>query len=292
MAVETLYTTGFTQDGDSLRDGAEFQPARYEDDVEDMLSVYSEVADLLEKAYEQEKSLTNKLAFLSEDVRTELAQTKVLKEEVYELDQLQREMYDTDSLKPLQCQIEDLNKEWEVIVKERKPLESGHNIQGDLGTVAVYVEQAMCAYVLPQVFLNNDKASLRNLLKYLNGNNKPFPLDPKKYNCEGILSDARNKWEILCKNFNFPNAWKITSDAWAVDDCTIPADIRAIEVLKECGVSINFPSPVSLKCAEQNVESLKDELPPWQFKLVSEFIGSLREKITRTGLHHNNLDLD
>ena len=42
--------------------------------------------------------------------------------------------------------------------------------------------------------------------------------------------------------------------------------------------------PISPKCAEQNIESLKDELPPWQFKLVAAFIESLREKMTRIGL--------
>ena len=34
---------------------------------------------------------------------------------------------------------------------------------------------------------------------------------------------------------------------------------------------------VSLKYAEENMESMKDELPLWQFELVADFIGSSRE---------------
>ena len=77
-----------------------------------------------------------------------------------------------------------------------------------------------------------------------------------------------------------------------VYDCTVPGDIRAIEVLKMSGVNIKFPTPISLKYAEQNVESMKDELPLWQFKLVVAFIGSLRDKMIRNGLHHDCLLLD
>ena len=64
-------------------------------------------------------------------------------------------------MQTLQSRIEELSEEWEVIVEIRKALGSGYNIQGDLGMVAVYVEQAICAYVLPDVFLNDDKARLQ-----------------------------------------------------------------------------------------------------------------------------------
>lgn len=278
---------GFTQDGDS----GEFQPP-YEDNMEDFLSSLSEIADLLRKANQQDQSLTTRLAFLSQEVETEIARTEALKNEVEELDQLRRELYDTDSLEPLQSQIEELSEEWKVIVEKRQALESGHNIQGDLGMVAVYVEQAMCAYVLPEVFLNDDNACLHKLLNYLNGKDNPLPLSPDEYDCESILSSAKKRWEIVCKNFSFPDAWKSKTGGWMFYDCSVPGDLRAIEVLKMGGVSLNFPSPISLKYAEQNVESMKEELPVWQFNLVAEFIWSLRDKITKTGLHHKHLILD
>ena len=85
------------------------------------------------------------------------------------------------------------HKQWKVIA-ERTPLESGYNIPGDFGMVAVYVEQAICAYVLPEVFSVNDvSANIDDLLNFLNGDDKLIPLDPDKYDCEGILSCAQNK---------------------------------------------------------------------------------------------------
>ena len=240
-----------------------------------------------EKVREQQQSLANKVALLSQQVETEISQTERLKEEV---SQLQWEMDDTETA--IQTQLDELHEEWRVIVEKRKALES-NNLQGDLGMLAVYVEQAMCTHVMPEVFWNDDGASLHRLLDYLNTNNLPLPLDPSKYNCERILSEARKRWEIMCEIFNFPNEWKTKSGEWKpVYDCNVPGDIRAIEVLKMGGVNINFPSPVSLKYAEQNVESMKEELAPWQFELVGPFIGSLRDKMTRSGLHHNNLILD
>ena len=275
---------GFPQDGD---DSVEFQP-QCEDDEED-----SEIADLLEKAREQDQSLTNRLASLSQEIRTERTEMEALKKELEEIDQEMKEAFNTDSLKSLQSQAEKLSEKWQVIKEKRRPLGSGHNVPGDFGMVAVYVEQAICAYVLPEVFLNDDKASLRRLLTYLNGKNRPFPLNPKEYDCEGILSNGRSRWEILCKNFNFSDAWKTRADdEWTIHDCSVPGDIRAIEVLKMGGVCIDFPCPICLKYAEEKVELMKDELSPWQFKLVAEFIGSLRDKITKTGLHHDNLYLD
>ena len=45
--------------------------------------------------------------------------------------------------------------------------------------VAVYVEQAICAYVLPELFsVNDDSANLNDLLNFLNGDDNLFPLDP------------------------------------------------------------------------------------------------------------------
>ena len=37
------------------------------------------------------------------------------------------------------------------------------------------------------------------------------------------------------------------------------------------------------------MESIRDEMPPWQFNLVAAIIRSLRDKMTKSGLHHDNL---
>ena len=49
-------------------------------------------------------------------------------------------------------------------------------------------------------------------------------------------------------------------------DCTVPDDVRAIEVLKISGVGVPYPGPINMKLI--CVESIKDDMPPWQFKCI------------------------
>ena len=88
----------------------------------------------------------------------------------------------------------------------------------------------------------------------------------------------------------FPKNGK--SGEWDIYDRTVPGDIRAIEVLKLSGTSMFCTGAISLKCAEENLECIKHIMALWQFELVAAFIGSLREKMTKSGLHHDYLLLD
>lgn len=158
--------------------------------------------------------------------------------------------------------------------------------------IAVNMEQAICSYVLPEIFKNDSSASLHDLLNHLNSENEPFPLNPTEYDREKILHKARERWEIICKDFNFPKEWQTKAGDWDIYDRTVPDDIRPIEILKLSGFGAICSTPISLKYAEQNVESIEDEMAPWQFKLVTGFIGSLRDKMTKSGLCHDSLLLD
>ena len=145
---------GSKEDGDTQIDMAHFQPS-HKDDINMDAATINRITDLIQKAREQQQSLRNKLADLPKEFGTEVAQTDSLKSI---LGRLEREV-DAFSSEPLQSQIEKLSAEWEAIAERRKPLESGHNIPGDLGMVAVYVEQAICAYVLPELFSVNDDSA-------------------------------------------------------------------------------------------------------------------------------------
>ena len=239
----------------------------------------SEISGLIREVTGQEQSLNKELETLSQEVGAEIAQIENLKKEIESFGQ------EADN------RVDKLRGEWEVILKRRTTFESD-NLQVDLGMVAMYVEQSICAYVLPDVFLHDNGASLHELMNFLNSEDRPLPLDPSEYPCEEILGEARERWEIVCQNFNFPNEWKTQTGEWEVFNCTVPSDIRAIEVLKKSGVGINFPTPIHLKYAEENVKHMKDKMPPWQFKLVAAFIGSLGTKMTKIGLHHDYLILD
>ena len=241
--------------------------------VDDIVSTLGELRDLVRISNEQEQWFEEKLACVSQQVRTASAEAASLKQKVERLGN----------------EIDALRK----FVTERIEILESVSLEGGLSMIAVYMEQAICSYVLPEVFMNNSSASLHDLLNFLNSDDALFPLDPNEYDRKKILHEARKRWVIVCKDFRFPDEWKTRSGGWKVFDCTVPGDIRAIEVLKMfAGVRVNFPNPISLKYAEENVESMKDELPPWQFKLVSEFIGSLREKMMKNGLHHDYILLD
>ena len=243
-----------------------------ENSVEDIVSALGELRDLVRISNEQEQWFEEKLAYVSQQVRTASAEAESLKQEI---ERMEKEI---DALR--------------TCATERLEILESVSLEGGLCMIAVYVEQAICSYVLPEVFMNNSSACLHDLLNFLNGDDSLFPLDPDEYDCMKILREARNRWAIVCKDFRFPDEWKKRRGGWKVFDRTVPGDFRAIEVLKRYGVNVNFPHPISLKYAEQNVESMKDELPPWQFKLVAAFIGSLREKMIKNGLHHDYILLD
>ena len=205
-----------------------------------------------------------------------------------------------DSLKTMRDHLDNLSREWESISKIFK---SDDNVLYDFGKIAVCVEQAICSFVFPDTFEDGADANLHNLLNILNDSDSPFiSRDPDKNGCEENLHAAKceenlhaakRRWGNICKTFDFPDEWISKSGEWDVYDYNVPGDIRAIKVLKLSLAQIRVTkNPVSLKNAEQNIECIRDELPPWQFELVAAFIGSLKEKMTKSELSHDYLCLD
>ena len=268
---------------------------------DDFMNTLSAIHELIKKSNEQQRRIDDKLEYLSREIDASFKQTMSLKQEVDKLEfkiKCEREMGDI-SMKTLQKQVDELDKRWDGIVEKTKGLESD-GLLGDLCHIAIYIEHAICAYTVPEVFKKDgDRGNLRSLLNLLNGNDQLTPLpgarDPssEKAHCEKGLQEARERWAVVCKNFDFPDEWKIKMGVWEVSDHSVPGDMQAIEVLKSRlkGVCI-IEKPINLKYAKQNVELVKYEMPLWQFDLVAGFIGSLREKMTKTGLLHGNLLLD
>ena len=280
-----------------MRDEEFLRPLKYfeddsddtEDDFEDLLSALNEVKDLRKELSQQNQSFNEELKSLSQAIRIESARSESLTQNVenlgHKVDELTK-VVKSDSLKTMRDQLDNLSTEWKVIAKV---LNFDANLLDDLGIVAVCIEQAICSHVLPEIFINDSDAGLHDLLGFLNSDEKPITSDLNEL--EQVLCTAKKRWETVCEGFNFPEEWKTKSGEWSAMDCTVPGDIRAIEVLKLSRVSTNI-KPISLKHAEKNIKSIKDELPPWQFELVATFIGSLREKMTRIGLYHDCLYLD
>ena len=148
MAVEPSSTIrGSKEDGDAQID-THFQPSHIKDDITMDIATTNKIMDMLQEIDEQQQSLEENLKDLSKQLE---AEHETLKKNLLELG---REMDATSLMQ--RSQSEELrHKQWKVIA-ERTPLESGYNIPGDFAMVAVYVEQAICAYVLPEVFSVND----------------------------------------------------------------------------------------------------------------------------------------
>ena len=68
--------------------------------------------------------------------------------------------------------------------------------------VAVEFEHAVCSHVLPEVFKKDDFATIRRLLKIINGG-RPLPFKPKG-DIEKMLIRARKRWRDLCDKLKLP----------------------------------------------------------------------------------------
>ena len=167
-----------------------------EHSVENIVCALGELKDLVRISNEQEHWSEEKLAYISQEVRTVSVLSVSLKQEV----------------EKMRNEIEILRK----FTTERIEILESVSLEGGLSMIAVYVEQAICSYVLPEVFMNNSSASLHDLLNFLNSNNALFPLDSNEYDCRKILCDARKRWAVVCKDFRFPDEWKTRTGGWKV----------------------------------------------------------------------------
>ena len=256
-----------------------------------------ELRDRLQQVEEKDKWFREKLDFLSKEINTEQQRYQSLTEQVSEVKQkakeLKSEIKKTDkSISSTQDRIKEFKKQLADIEEERKICKGDYLIV-DYCRIACYFEHALCSHVLPEVFVNEQDPSVHALLDYLNGNDRSiFPLDSNKYNCEKILSDARERWDIMCEKLDLPSEWKKRAGGWKVWDCMIPPVIRAMDILRLGRNILDGSKPVSLKFAEENLSSVEDDMPSWQFELVASFIGSLRENMVKSALHHKHLLLD
>ena len=253
-----------------------------------------ELRDRLQQVEEKDKWFREKLDFLSKEINTEQQGYQSPTEQVSEVKQkaeeLKSEIKKTDeSISSTQDCIKEFKKQLANIEQERKTCRGDYLIV-DYCRIACYFEHALCSRVLPEVFVNEQDPSVHTLLDYLNGDDRSiFPLDSNKYNCEKILSDARERWDIMCEKLDLPSEWKKRAGGWKVWDRTIPPEIRALDILRLGRNILDGPKPVSLKFAKENLSSIEDDMPSWQFELVASFIGSLRAKMVKSGLSHKYL---
>lgn len=129
-----------------------------------------------------------KLVCLSQTLENVAAQMESVKQTVEEL---KHKIEDDDLVMTLQDQVDELSSEWREVMGK----EDADNPLDRVGLIAVYIEQAICSHVLPELFMADAGASLHDLWTFLNNSDMPkfLLLDPNEYNCEKVLQDAREQ---------------------------------------------------------------------------------------------------
>ena len=260
-----------------------------------------ELGDRLQRMEEKDKWIREKIEFLSKGINTQQQEyqsltegSREVKQKVTELKSGTRKM--AESINSTQDRIEDLQKQLATTIEQERKARQGDLLMVDYCRIACYFEQALCSHVLPEVFNDDSQqdASMHNLLDYINGDNKgTLPLDPKEYNHKKVLSEARERWSTMCERLDLPSEWKRRQGGWKVWDHMIPAEIRALDILRLGRKSIlERLKPVGLKFAEKNLSSIENSMSSWEFELVSRFVGALRTNLVKGRLTHEHLTLN
>jgi archaellum component FlaC len=259
-----------------------------------------ELGDRYQRMEEKDKWFREKIVFLSKKMNTQQQEYQSLtegsdevKQKVAELKSGTKKM--AEAINSTQDRIEDLQKQLATTIEQERKARKGDLLMVDYCRIACYFEQALCSHVLPEVFNDDGQdTSIHNLLDYINGDSEgTFPLDPNEYDHKKILSEARERWSALCEKLNLPSEWKRRRGGWKVWDHMIPAEIRAMDILRLGRKSIlERLKPVGLKFAEENLKSIEDSMSSWEFELVARFVGSLRTNMVKVALSHKYLSLD
>ena len=162
-----------------------------------------------------------------------------------------------------------------------------------LSKVAVEFEHAVCCHVLPEVFKYDNFATIKRLLKIINGGGHlPFPNSHNDDDDnEKMLIRARKQWKGICEKLKLPEEWKTEKGDRKFDfyDPNLPDIFRAIQLLKHNRNRVAHPTPVSLTKAVDifsNTQQMQKDLEDdWQFQLIESFIPSLSKMIEDCGIH-------
>ena len=284
---------GYSSTAGELREDFNSQSLKMlEKEREDLRTNVSQLKSQIEQLEEQGRLYDARVQSLSsqvEDYPQLQAENQSLRLEINELketnsDLLSKLRKKDRLLKNLQAQFDDLKQEQEQDNTAQDKLY--------LAQAAYFFEQAICSHVLPNVFSEDNHATLLELLNYLNGGQK-LPSRELEAKRDHIIPEAKRRWEKICKDMNLPDEWKEKQGEWNYTEGRFPDIIRAIGWLKRLRVSVAHPRPIRLKLAEEKVQSNSTlKFRRWQFLLIQNFICSLRQNISKSGIQHSGLKVD
>jgi septal ring factor EnvC (AmiA/AmiB activator) len=237
---------------------------------------------------QQMKTLTEENTALEAEVESHKLEIEELKEKIVEL---KRELKSKDDvIESLEARITTLEEQEIEVVKSFEARitnleEEGRRDKSDQDTLYIsqagyQFEQAICTYVLPDVFENDQHATIESLLEYLHNQNK---LPEKISDPSSKLSKGREQWDKVCVHLNLPTSEGAGDfNKWGLHRSSTPDIIRALYILRKERRTIAHPRPISLKLAGTKLPAFKDKVPQWQFKLLEDFISSVQKSIEKS----------
>ena len=275
-----------TSGHDSLRDPISIteelkkQRDLLEQEKSNLMGELNKLEKEISKAEEERKTLVQQIQTLTETNITLEAKVKSHGLEIDELKQkiieLQKELKSKDDIiESLEARITNLEEE------ERR-------VKGDQDTlyisqVAYQFEQAICSYILPEVFEKDQFATIKSLLKYLHGKSR-LPIADRSGK---LLLEAKERWDKVCAHLSLPTISEGDGNftQWRHDESSTPDIIKALSLLKKNRRTIAHPRPISLKLAGEKLHSpaIKDNMPPWQFGLIEGFIVTVQKSVEKSG---------
>ena len=165
----------------------------------------------------------------------------------------------------------------EKIAELQKQIET---LQSDSATLYVaqaasFFQQAICCAVLPGTFKGDSFATIKQMVKYFNGEKLP-------QGATDDLDEGRRKWAEFRSKLNWTN-WDDTY--WNYN--RLPHEIRAVETLRKIRVSAAHPK-IELNIASKLVSKIAG-VPQRTEQNIKEFIETLLAKMKHCGLSHHGI---
>ena len=189
-----------------------------------------------------------------------------------------------DRIKQLEEKVEDLTKEVKHLKEDLKKHEKiDYHLKA--GEIAYCFEQSVCSYVLPQIYKDDNQATIKALLFLLNGKTSQ---PQQNIISETELREAKQRWQDLRKKLKWSDDWDSKVD-WKKSDLTLPDELVALYALEHIRVGDAHPKKVNLREVQSNLEHLKDHLSSIKYNKTENFIKKLPKMMNELGLSHQKI---
>ena len=231
----------------------------------------------------ENEELQDKVRYLKKQNGIQQKEIKSLKDtEVSDLEK--RIVSQQTRIKSLEDKVRVLE---ERIASQQKQIKSLEDEVADRkkGSANLYVAQAaslfqqsICCKVLPETFTGDTSATIKQLVKYLKGEEElPDEVNDK-------LEAAQNKWEDIRMKLEWKE-WR-WQDKWEYKN--LPSDLKAIIALKKVRVHSAHPPTIILEEALQYLPHV--EVAYYNKRHIQSLLENMEKKMKSCGLYNKGIE--